>query len=126
MIQIEIYTQVIIEVQVTEPCDVAMALHEEQAIEVLGEVEVLQTHMVVEDNLKEVMLPQDLAFYMVLDPHQYPYQDTRLIQEDHKALEVVEHPHQPPQEEEPHPHLIQEDHKSLEVEVADHHQAPPV
>ena len=74
--------------------DVAAALHEEQAIEVPGEVEVLETHMVAEDNLKEVMLPQDLAFYMVLDPHQYPHQDTHLIQEDHKALEAAEHSHQ--------------------------------
>ena len=77
-----------------EPHDTAMALHEEQVIEVLGEVEVLETHVVVEDNLKEVVLPQDLAFYMVLDPHQYPHKDTCLIQEDHKALEVAEHPHQ--------------------------------
>ena len=40
-----------------EPHDVAVVLHEEQVIEVLGEVEVLETHMVVEDNLKEVVLP---------------------------------------------------------------------
>ena len=100
MTQIEIYTQAIIGVQVTEPCDVAAVLHKEQVIEVLGEVEVLETHVVAEDNLKEVMLPQDLAFYIVLDPHQ----DTHLIQEDHKALEVVEHPHQALQEEKPHPH----------------------
>ena len=32
MIQIETYMQVIIEVQVTEPCDTAMALQEEQVI----------------------------------------------------------------------------------------------
>ena len=89
-----------------EPRDAAVALHKEQAIEVLGEIEVLETHMEAEDNLKEVVPPQDLAFYMVLDPHQYPHQDTRLIQEDHKALEAVEHPHQAPQEEEPHPHPI--------------------
>ena len=107
-----------------ELCNVATALHEEQVIEVLGEVEVLETHVVVEDNLKEVMLPQDLAFYMVLDLHQYPHQDTHLIQVDHKALEVAEHPHQALQEEEPHPYQIQEDHKALEVEVVDHHQAP--
>ena len=86
-----------------EPCDVAVALHEEQAIEVLGEVEVLETHVVVEDNLKEVILPQDLAFYMVLDPVWYPHEDTHLIQEDHKALKAVEHPHQALQEEEPPP-----------------------
>ena len=104
--------------------DVAMVLHEEQVTEVLGEVEVQETHVVAEDNLKEVVLPQDLAFYMVLDLHQYLHQDNCLIQEDHKALEVVEHPHQAPQEEEPHPHQIQEDHKALEVEVVDHHQAP--
>ena len=78
-----------------EPHVVATVLHEEQVIEVLGEVEVLETHVVAEDNLKEVVLPQDLAFYMVLDPHQYPHQDTCLIQEDHKALEVVEHPTRP-------------------------------
>ena len=78
-----------------------------------------------EDNLKEVMPLQDLAFYMVLDPHQYPHQDTCLIQEDHKALEAAEHSHQASQEKEPIPHTIQEDHKALEVEVADHHQAPP-
>ena len=82
-----------------------MVLHEEQAIKVLGEVEALETHMEVEDNLKEVMPPQDQAFYMELDPHQYPHQDPCLIQEDHKALEVAEHPHQAPQEEEPHPTL---------------------
>ena len=109
-----------------EPHDVVMALHEEQVIEVLGEVEVLETHVEVEDNLKEVVPLQDLAFYMVLDPHQYPHQDAHLIQEDHKALEAAEHPHQAPQEEESHPHPIQEDHKALEVEVVDHHQAPPV
>ena len=68
MIQIETYTQVIIEVQVAEPRDAAMALHEEQVIKVLGEVELLETHMDVEDNLKEVLPPQDQAFYMVLDP----------------------------------------------------------
>ena len=95
MTQIEIYMQEIIGVQVTEPRDAATALHEEQVIEVLGEVEVLETHVVVEDNLKEVILPQDLAFYMVLDPHQ----DTCLIQEDHKALGVAEHPHQALQED---------------------------
>ena len=55
-----------------EPCDVAAALHKEQVIEVLGEVEVLETHMVAEDNLKEVVLLQDLAFYMVLDPTSTP------------------------------------------------------
>ena len=38
------------------PHDAAMALHEEQVIKVLGEVEVLETHVDVEDNLKEVML----------------------------------------------------------------------
>ena len=54
MIQIETYMQVIIEVQVTEPCDAAVALHKEQVIKVLGEVEVLETHMDAEDNLKEV------------------------------------------------------------------------
>ena len=104
----------------------AAALHEEQAIEVLGEVEVLETHVVVEENLKEVMLPQDLAFYMVLDPHQYPHQDTCLIQEDHKALEAVEHPTRPSRRRSPTPHQIQADHKALEVEVVDHHQAPLV
>ena len=114
--QIEIYTQAIIGVQVMEPCDAAAALHKEQVIEVLGEVEVLETHVVV-DNLKEVSLPQDRAFYMVLDPHPYPHQDTRLIEEDHTALEVAEHPHQ----DQPHPHQIQEDHRALEVEVVDHH-----
>ena len=72
MTQIEIYMQAIIGVQVTEPHDVAVALHKEQVIEVLEEVEVLKTHVVAEDNLKEVMLLQDRAFYMVLDPHQYP------------------------------------------------------
>ena len=106
--------------QVTELHDAAMVLHKEQAIEVLGEVEVLETHMEEEDNLKEVMPLQDQAFHMVLDPHQDPH----LIQENHKALEAVEHPHQTPQEEQPHPCPIQEDHKALEVEVEDHHQAP--
>ena len=48
--------QAIIEEQVTVLHDVAMALHEEQVTEGLGEIEVLETHMVVEDNLKEVML----------------------------------------------------------------------
>ena len=43
MIQIETYTQVIIDVQVMEPCDVAVVLHEEQAIE-----EVLETHVEAE------------------------------------------------------------------------------
>ena len=62
MIQIGTYMQVIIEVQVTEPCNMAMALHEEQVIEVLGEVEVLETHVDVEDNLKEAMPPQYQAF----------------------------------------------------------------
>ena len=51
-----------------EPCDAAMALHEEQVIEVLGEVEVLESHVDMEDNLKEVQPPQDKAFYMVLGP----------------------------------------------------------
>ena len=51
--------QAIIGVQVAELRNASVALHEEQAIEVLGEVEVLETHMVAEDNLKEVMLPQD-------------------------------------------------------------------
>ena len=55
-----------------ESHDAAVALHEEQAIEVLGEVEVLETHVEVEDNLKEVVHQQDQAFYMGLDPHQYP------------------------------------------------------
>ena len=126
MIQIETYMQVIIEVQVAEPCDMAVVLHEEQVIEVLGDLEVLETHMDMEDNLKEVEPPQDQAFYMVLGPHLYPHQDTYLIQEDHKVLEVEEHPHQAPQEEEAHPYPIQEDHKALEVEVEDHHQAPLV
>ena len=36
--------------------DAAAALHEEQVTEVLGEVEVLETHVVAEDNLKEVVL----------------------------------------------------------------------
>ena len=107
-------------------CDTATALHEEQVTEVLGEVEVLETHVVAEDNLKEVMLLQDLAFYMVLDPHQYLHQDNLLIQEDHKVLEVAEHPHQALQKEEPYPHQIQEDHRALEVKVVDHHQATPV
>ena len=71
MIQIETYTQVKIEVWVAEPHDGAMALHEEQVIEVLGEVKVLETHMDAEDNLKEVVPPQYQAFYMVLDPHLY-------------------------------------------------------
>ena len=57
--------QVIIQKQVTVLCDAAVALHEEQVTEVLGEVEVQETHLVAEDNLKEVVLPQDLAFYMV-------------------------------------------------------------
>ena len=109
-----------------EPCNAAMALHEEQATEVLGEVEVLETHVEVEDNLKEVMPLQDLAFYKVSDPHLYPHQDICLIKEDHKALEAVEHPHQALPEEKPHPCPIQEDHKALEVEVVDHHQAPLV
>ena len=124
MTQIEIYMQAIIGVQVTELHDMATVLHEEQVMKVLGEVEVLETHVVEEDNLKEVMLPQDQAFYMVLDPHQYPHQDTHLIQEDHKALEVAEHLHQAFQEEELHPHQIQKDHRAVEVEVVDHHQAP--
>ena len=79
----------------------AVVLHEEQAIKVLGEVEVLETHMEAEDNLNEAVPPQDQAFYMGLDPHQYPHQDHHLIQEDHKALEAAEHPNQAPQEEEP-------------------------
>ena len=107
-------------------CDAATALQEEQVTEVLGEVDMQKTHMVAEYNLKEVVLPQNLAFYMVLDPHQYLHQDNHLIQEDHKVLEVVEHPNQALQEEEPHPHQIQQDHRALEVEVMDHHQAPPV
>ena len=37
--------------------DAATVLHEEQVTEVLGEVEVQETHVVVEDNLQEVMLP---------------------------------------------------------------------
>ena len=57
MIQIETFMQVIIEVQVPELCDAAVALHEEQGIEVLGEVEVLETHEEAEDNLKEVHAP---------------------------------------------------------------------
>ena len=107
-----------------EPRDVAVALHEEQVIKVLEEVEVVETHVDAEDNLKEVVSPQDQAFYMVLDPHLYHHQDICLIQEDYKVLEVAEHPHQAPQEEKPHPYPIQEDHKALEVEVEDHHQAP--
>ena len=55
-----------------EPCDTVMAQHEEQVIEVLGEVEVLETHMEVEDNLKEVVPPQDQAFYMVSGPPPVP------------------------------------------------------
>ena len=49
--------QAIIQEQVAELHDTAMALHKEQVTEVLGEVEVLETHMVAEDNLKEVVLP---------------------------------------------------------------------
>ena len=109
-----------------ELCNTAVALHEEQVIKVLGEIEVLETHMDAEDNLKEVVPLQDQAFYMMLDPHLYHHQDTYLIQEDHKVLEVVKHPHQASQEEEPHPCPIQEDHKVLEVEVEDHHQVPSV
>ena len=48
--------QVIIEEQVVVLHNVAVALHEEQVTEVLGEVEVRETHVVAEDNLKEVML----------------------------------------------------------------------
>ena len=96
MIQIETYMQIIIEVQDAEPHDVAIELHEEQVIEVLGEVEVLETHVEAEDNLSEVVLPLDQVFYMVLDPHQYHHQDIHLIQEDHKALEVAAHSHQAP------------------------------
>ena len=91
--------QVIIEVQVTEPCDTAVVLHEEQAIKVLGEVEVLETHMEVKDNLKEVVPPQDQAFYMGLDPHQDPC----LIKEDHKALEVAGIPTRSPRRRSPTP-----------------------
>ena len=61
------------------PRNVAMELHVEQVIKVLGEVEVLETHVEAEDNLKEVMPLLDQAFYMVLDPHQYHHQDTCLI-----------------------------------------------
>ena len=126
MIQIETYMQVTIEMQDTAPHDVAMELHEEQVIEVLGEVEELETHREPEDNLNEVVLLLDQVLYMVLDPHLYHHQDIHLIKEDHKALEAVVHHYQAPQEEEPHPHPIQEDHKALEVEVEDHHQAPLV
>ena len=73
--------------------DTAVAPHKEQVTEVLGEVEVQETHVVVEDNFKEVVLPRDLAFYMVLDPHQYLHQDNHLIQEDHKVPEAADHPH---------------------------------
>ena len=48
--------QAIIEEQVAVLCNAAAVLHEEQVTEVLGEVEVLETHMVGEDNLKEVVL----------------------------------------------------------------------
>ena len=106
------------------PHDEAAELHKEQVIEVLGEIEELETHGEPEDNLHEVVLPLDQVLYKVLDPHLYHHQDTCLIQEDHKALEVTVHPHQAPQEEEPYPHPIQEDCKALEVEMEDHHQAP--
>ena len=66
-----------------------------------GEVEVLETHVDMEDNLKEVKPPHDQAFYMVLGPDLYPHQDTHLIQEDHKVLEVAEHPHQAPRRRSP-------------------------
>ena len=95
--------QVITEVQDMAPHDVAMELHEEQVIEVLGEVEELETHGELEDNLNEVMLPLDQVLYMVLDPHLYHHQDICLIQEDHKALEVVVHPHQAPRRRSPTP-----------------------
>ena len=114
--------QVTIEVQDMVSHDTAVELHEEQEIQVLGEVEELETHREPEDNLNEVMLPLDQALYMVLDPHLYHHQDIHLIQEDHKALEAVVHHHQAPPGGGAPPHPIQEDHKALEVE--DHHQAP--
>ena len=75
------------------PHDVAVELHEEQVIEVLGEVEELETHRELEDNLNKVVLPLDQVLYMVSDPHLYHHQDTCLIQEDHKDLEAAVHPH---------------------------------
>ena len=45
MVQIETYMQVITEVQDAAPHDAAVELHEEQVMEVLEEVEVLETRV---------------------------------------------------------------------------------